>query len=232
MDRNPYAAPASEVETPTQGPVSTARYGLLCFITLLVLLAAYITMSRLAGRAVSPGVGIVELIASVQFASWRFVRTHRRVMSRSELKHFALSCGLAFWVFDEVPALIRRFLTVGVGVSRAVFTALVASAFDVALAAAIVYVTVPRPPPILTSPDHPIWRWPSEADPRAALTRPARHDARAARGESTALAIRRTGPTPPGQVNIVLPVLITQQASFHPLEAGIPTGLLGRRPQE
>jgi hypothetical protein len=143
MDRNPYAAPTAELDIPTQGTVSMARYGVLCFLVLLVIDATFGLLSRLMGIPSGPYIGVGGLLISIHLTAARFVRTHGRVMSRIELQRFALACAMAFWVFDEVPALIRRFLTVGVGVSRAVFTALVASAFDVALAAAIVYVTVP-----------------------------------------------------------------------------------------
>jgi hypothetical protein len=122
MDRNPYAAPTAELDIPTQGTVSMARYGVLCFLVLLVIDATFGLLSRLMGIPSGPYIGVGGLLISI---------------------HLTAACAMAFWVFDEVPALIRRFLTVGVGVSRAVFTALVASAFDVALAAAIVYVTVP-----------------------------------------------------------------------------------------
>jgi hypothetical protein len=96
MDRNPYAAPTSEIETPTQGTVSMARYGVLCLPTLLGLLTACVLVSRLAGVPVWWGTGLAGLLAAVQFAHWRFVRTHRRAMSRIELKRFALACAAAF----------------------------------------------------------------------------------------------------------------------------------------
>jgi hypothetical protein len=143
MDRNPYAAPAAELDTPTQDPVSMARYGLLCFITLLTLLAGHVGASRLAERPMWQGVGILELILSVQFASWRFVRAHRRVMSRSELNRFALSCGVAFWVFDEGVSLIGLIRAPGDQPIRAGVTWLLGTGFDWAVAAAIVFVIVP-----------------------------------------------------------------------------------------
>jgi hypothetical protein len=109
MDPNPYAAPVSSLDTPTPGTVSMMGYGVLCLLALLVTLTAYVLVSRLAGVPTWQGAGILCLLASVHFAGWRFVRTHRRVMSPLELKRFALACAVAFWVFDEVPALITRF---------------------------------------------------------------------------------------------------------------------------
>jgi hypothetical protein len=144
MDPNPYAAPASELETPTPGIVSMVRYGLLCFVALLVIITAYALLSYLAGIPAWPGAGIVGLLVSVQFAGWRFVRTHRRTMSPLELKRFALACAVAFWVFDECPALIARFMTPGDQGIKATVTWILGSGFDVAVAAAIVYVTVPK----------------------------------------------------------------------------------------
>ena len=141
MDRNPYAAPASPLDSPTQGTVSMVRYGLLCFVTLLVIITAYALLNYFAGVPMGQGVGIVGLLASVQFAGWRFVRTHRRVMSPRELKRFALACAAAFWVLDEIPVLIRRMMSPD---DYLLFRVLIASAVDVAIAAAIVYLTVPR----------------------------------------------------------------------------------------
>jgi hypothetical protein len=143
VDRNPYAAPASELENPTQGTVSMPRYGVLCFVVLLVILTAYVLVSRLAGFPVWQGVGIIGFLAAVQFTSWRFVRTHRRVMSPLELKRFAITCAVAFWVFDEGSELIALIRTPGDQPIRAAVTWALGSGFDVALAAAIVYVTVP-----------------------------------------------------------------------------------------
>jgi hypothetical protein len=140
MDRNPYAAPASNLDTPTQGTVSMARYGALCFIALLVILTCYVFVSRLAGVRLGQAAGILGLLASVQFSSWRFVRAHRRVMSPLELKRFALGCAAAFWLLDEIPALIRRLMSPN---DHLIFRVVIASAVDVALAAGIVYATVP-----------------------------------------------------------------------------------------
>src|SRR3954451_998255 len=111
MDRNPYAAPASTLDTPTQGTVSMVRYGALCFIALLVILTGYVFVSHLADVRLGQAAGILGLLASIQFSSWRFVRAHRRVMLPLELKRFALACAAAFWLLDEIPALIRRLMS-------------------------------------------------------------------------------------------------------------------------
>ena len=143
MDRNPYAAHTVSSDTPTPGTVPMTRYGVLCCLALLAIITAYGLLSRLTGIPTGPYIGVGGLLISVQLAAGRFVRTHRRVMSRIELHRYALTCAVAFWVLDEVPVLIRRFLTASVEVSFVVWTTIVGSAFDVALAAAIVYVTVP-----------------------------------------------------------------------------------------
>jgi hypothetical protein len=140
MDPNPYVASASSLETPTPGTVSMVRYGLLCFVTLWVTILGYLLVSRLTGVRMGQWAGILCLLASVQFSSWRCVRTHRRVMSRLELQRFALACAVAYWVFDEGPALIRRWMSPD---DHLLFRVLIASAVDLAIAAAIVYVTVP-----------------------------------------------------------------------------------------
>jgi hypothetical protein len=64
-------------------------------------------------------------------------------MSRIELPRYALACALAFWVLDGAPILIRRFLIGSDQVSLVIWRGIVGSAFDLALAAAAVYLTVP-----------------------------------------------------------------------------------------
>ena len=86
MDPNAYAAPGSSLETPTPGTVSMVRYGVLCLLALWVILTAYVRLSRLEGVPVWQWAGTLRLLASVQSSSWRFVRTHRRVMSPLELQ--------------------------------------------------------------------------------------------------------------------------------------------------
>jgi hypothetical protein len=143
MDRNPYAAPTSELEMPTPGTVSMVRYGAVCLLTLFLIVTTFALTSRFAGAPLWPGISLVGLAASIHFAGWRFVRTHRRVMSRIEMKRFALACGVAFWVFDEGASLIRLIRTPGDQPIRAAVTWIIGSGFDLALVAAIVYVTVP-----------------------------------------------------------------------------------------
>jgi hypothetical protein len=141
MDPNPYAAPASSLGTPTPSTVSMAGYGVLCFITLWVFILGYALVSRLTGVRLGQWAGVLCLLASAQFASWRFVRTYVRVMSPLEFKRFALACIAAYWVFDELPVMITRFLKEDALESALVV--LLASGIDVAIAAAIVYVTIP-----------------------------------------------------------------------------------------
>jgi len=118
-------------------------YGFLCFLGLLVTFICLVLVNGVAKFSFPTGIGILALLASVQFAQGRFVHTHRRVMLPVELKRFALACAGAFWTSDELPALIRRFLTADDHVIQNVFTVLIASAVDVAIAAVIVYATVP-----------------------------------------------------------------------------------------
>jgi len=119
------------------------RYGFLCLLGLGVTLGTLVLVNLFATVSIPQGTGIVALLASVHFASGRFVHTHRRVMLPVELKQFALACAGAFWISDELPALIRRCLTEDDHVIQSVFTVLIASVIDVAIAAAIVYATVP-----------------------------------------------------------------------------------------
>src|SRR4051812_10283046 len=100
MDRNPYAAPPTALESPTLGTVSMVWYGFLCFLGLLVTLAGGVLMSRIAGAAAQWSLALLGLLASIQFAHGRFVHTHHRRMSRLELQRFALACAAAFWVSD------------------------------------------------------------------------------------------------------------------------------------
>jgi len=143
LDPNPYAAPASRLETPTPGTVSMVGYGVLCFIALWVLLLGYLLVSRLTGVRIGQWAGILCLLASVQFSCGRFVQTHRRVMSSHELTRFALACALAFWVADELPVLITRFLKDDAPLSETALKVFLGSGIDLAIALAIVYVTVP-----------------------------------------------------------------------------------------
>jgi hypothetical protein len=144
MDRNPYAGPTTPLETPTRDTVSMVGYGFLCLLGLVVILIVLGLISRMTQRSLPQGTQLLELLVGVQFTSWRFVQTHRRVMSPIELKRFALACAGAFWVFDELLALITRFQAEDPHIIRTVITVILASAFDIAVAAAIVYLTVPK----------------------------------------------------------------------------------------
>jgi hypothetical protein len=144
MDRNPYAGPTTPLETPTRATVSMVGYGFLCFLGLVVILMVLGFISRMTQLSLPQGTQILELLVGIQFTSWRFVQTHRRVMSPIELKRFALACAGAFWVFDELLALITRFQKEDSHILRTVITVLLASAFDIAVATAIVYLTVPK----------------------------------------------------------------------------------------
>jgi hypothetical protein len=61
----------------------------------------------------------------------------------TELKRFTFACFSAFWVCDECPVLITRFLIHDDNTSRKVIDAIVATGVDFAIVVAIVYATVP-----------------------------------------------------------------------------------------
>jgi hypothetical protein len=143
MERNPYSPPAAQLEMPLHGPASVNGYGFLCFLRLIVVLVVLVLLNILTGVRAPQGTIIVGLFPSIQFSNWRFVQTYRRIFLPIELKRFAFACFFGFWVCDELPVLIRAFLT-HEGISfKKVVTAIVATGVDFAIVAAIVYVTVP-----------------------------------------------------------------------------------------
>ena len=100
-------------------------------------------VTALTGVRFPTGTLIVGLLLSIQFATWRFVQTYRRAFLSIELKRFAWTCFLVFWVCDESPAIVRAFSTPAGWSIEKVATAILATGVDFAVVAVIVYVTVP-----------------------------------------------------------------------------------------
>jgi hypothetical protein len=118
-------------------------YGFLCFLGLAVAIAVLTLVTTLTGLRFPTGTVIVGLLLSIQFATWRFVQAYRRAFLRIELKRFAWSCFLVFWVCDESPAIVRAFSTTAGWSTVKVVTAILATGIDFAIVAVIVYGTVP-----------------------------------------------------------------------------------------
>ena len=87
--------------------------------------------------------GFVALAIAVHVSAWRFAAAHRRDFVGAELRWFTFSCFAAFWLIDELLVLVRNFISDEHGVAYEVTRAILASAFDLAMVAVIVYVTVP-----------------------------------------------------------------------------------------
>ena len=143
MARNPYSPPTSEVVMSPNGPVSMNWYGFLCFLGLAVAIVVLTLVTALTGVRFPTGTLIVGLLLSIQFATWRFVQTYRRAFLPIELKRFAWTCFLVFWVCDESPAIVRAFSTPAGWSIEKIATAILATGVDFAVVAVIVYVTVP-----------------------------------------------------------------------------------------
>jgi hypothetical protein len=125
------------------GPVSMNWYGFLCFLGLAVAIAVLTLVTTLTGVRFPTGTLIVGLLLSIQFTTWRFVQTYSREFLPIELKRFAWTCFLVFWVCDESPAIVRAFSTTAGWSIEKVTTAILATGVDFAIVAVIVYVTVP-----------------------------------------------------------------------------------------
>lgn len=143
MERNPYSPPASAVEIPARGPVSMASFGFLCFLGLIVSFLVLTHLMALTGMAFQMEAPIVGLLLSIQFATWRFLQTHRRAFLPRELSRFAFACFLAFWVFDELPSAIRTSSSAtGWSIKKAAI-AMGATGIDFAIVVVLVRMTVP-----------------------------------------------------------------------------------------
>jgi hypothetical protein len=118
-------------------------YGLLCFLGVIVAISAVALVSVLAGVRPPEGTIVVGLLLSIRFSSWRFVQTYRRVFLPTELRWFAIARFLAFWICDEFSALIMAFSKHDGSFLKPIATAIVATGVDLAIVAALVYVTVP-----------------------------------------------------------------------------------------
>jgi hypothetical protein len=124
-------------------PVSVWWYGVICFFGLLLTLFVLVLFGTATGITPPKGSAVVGLPFSIYFANWRFMRKHRRVLISGELKWFAISCGVAFCVFDEPFALVARILSDSEGPIEKAATIVVGLLVDFSIVGAIVYGTVP-----------------------------------------------------------------------------------------
>ena len=124
-------------------PVTVWWYGVIYFLGLLVTLSVLLLLANVTGITPPNGCAVVGLPFSIHFANWRFMRKYRRVLVSEELKWFALSCGIAFVVFDEPFALVARIISNSEGPIEKGATTVVALLVDFSIVGAIVYGTVP-----------------------------------------------------------------------------------------
>jgi hypothetical protein len=134
---------ATDAETLEVAPVSVWWYGAICFFGLLLALFVLVLFGIITGITPPNGSTVAGLPFSIHFANWRFIRKYRRVLNLEELKWFALSCGVAFYVFDEPFALVARILSDSEGTIEKVATIVGALLVDFSIVGAIVYGTVP-----------------------------------------------------------------------------------------
>jgi hypothetical protein len=136
----------SSVSDSGPSPVSPALvwwYGFICFVCLLLIVILFAFLAAIVGLKPPWGFEIACLVLSIHFANWRFVRKHRRAFLSEELKWFAIACGAAFCLYDEIFPLVTRIAMDDVGPIEKAVTILVACLFDFATAAVVVYGTVP-----------------------------------------------------------------------------------------
>jgi hypothetical protein len=139
----PGVPPPRAEEWSSHKPVSIIRYGVMCFAGMFLCIVVLNFLETLAGARAPQTTVFVGLFASMQFATWRFVRTHRREFEATELRWFIFSCCLAFWIWDELPAVYGGFSSSEVSILRKGVEAIAASCVDILIVAPIAYLTVP-----------------------------------------------------------------------------------------
>lgn len=133
----------SDVGPPQISAAAVSWYGFICFLCLLLLVFFVAVVAAIAGFKLPLGFSVACLVLSVHFANWLFVRKYRRAFLTNELRWFAIACGAAFCLLDEPLALIARIAREDQGPMERGVTIVVACVYDIAIAAAVVYATVP-----------------------------------------------------------------------------------------
>lgn len=136
-------SPATDAKPSVGASVSVWWYGALCFLCLSLTVLMISVVGAIAGFKPPTGTIVVLLILSIHFANWRFVRKHQRALDSQQLKSFAIACGVAFCICDESFALVARISSDTPGSIEGAVTVVVAVLIDLAIAAAVVYGTVP-----------------------------------------------------------------------------------------
>ena len=114
----------------TEGPISTWRYCVGCFLCLTVV-AVGAAIAKMRWGLSAPGfTGLVGALISVLFAAWLFAKRNRRPPLPIERRWLTIGCFLAFWFYDEFLKNALGLLARGPSSARDVAIAILGTIVD------------------------------------------------------------------------------------------------------